>query len=269
MGQILQLDKLGLISHSAGVISLGASRVTIGGQQFKTLVTINRTIATDLTMTANGLYMVYAVVVAGNVELRISANVNSVGPSGGFTRWGLVGAFYATGDAVPVFGSFVNIDGVPHTKNVFSSGVMRITTDAGVWNKGAITKDVTTLERDGAAAILRISFSMGAGGSQANGNNLWQPPTNIVFDQSQYDPSGTAYANAIGSGYVTSSATGKNGDFFGSSSAGGSFGFMFDQPSGSNNLSSFGSQPNSPLFNCGGTIRFPVSGWSNIALKDL
>lgn len=112
MGQILQLDRIGSLSHSAGTISLASSVLTIGGQQYSGA--LSRLIATDVTMTANTLYMIYAVINSGNMELRISANVNSVGPSG-FTSWKLVGAFYTNGLSPIAFGSFVNIQGTPST----------------------------------------------------------------------------------------------------------------------------------------------------------
>ena len=119
MGQKLLDDKIGTLSHSAGVISLTASRLTIGGQQYTTTSNITRTITTDVTLTANTLYMVYAIVSGGVVGLRVSINVNSVGPAG-FNGWKLVGAFYAD-DLVSVgFGSFVAIDGIP-TSETYTS----------------------------------------------------------------------------------------------------------------------------------------------------
>ena len=113
MGQILLQDSIGTLSHSTGVISLTASTVTVGGQQYNTS-TLTRTISTDVTMTANTLYMIYMVIVSGVPQLRISSNVNSVGPSG-FTYWKLVGAFYADGLSIVDFGSFVNIENTPIT----------------------------------------------------------------------------------------------------------------------------------------------------------
>lgn len=109
MGQILLPDSVGILSHNAGVISLTSSRVTVGGQQYNTS-TLTRTISTDVTMTANTLYMIYMVIVSGVAQLRISSNVNSVGPSG-FSLWKLVGAFYANGMSPVAFGALVNIDG--------------------------------------------------------------------------------------------------------------------------------------------------------------
>jgi hypothetical protein len=118
MAQRLQDDKIGTLSHSSGTISLGASRLTIGGQQYANTSALTRSIASDVTMVANTLYMIYAVVNSGVVELRISANVNSAGPAG-FSSWKLVGAFYA--NSTPAFGTFMTIEGVP-AGNPFSYG---------------------------------------------------------------------------------------------------------------------------------------------------
>lgn len=120
MAQKLRDDKIGALSHSGGAIVMAASSsvpayLTIGGQQYKITSSLNRTIATDLSMGVNQLYMVFAVRNAGNTELRISANVNSTGPSG-FVSWKLVGAFYSNGSNV--FGGFVNIEGVPMSQEI-------------------------------------------------------------------------------------------------------------------------------------------------------
>ncbi len=114
MAQVLFADKIGTLSHGSGIITLTASCLTIGGQQYVNTTSLSRTISTDVTLAANVLYMIYAVRNAGNTELRISTNVNSIGPAG-FLSWKLVGAFYSNNLTVPLFGSFVNIEGVPST----------------------------------------------------------------------------------------------------------------------------------------------------------
>ena len=116
MGQILLEDKIGALSHSSGVITLADSRLSIGGQQYITS-SLNRTISTDVTITANTLYMIFAIVSGGTVSLRVSTNVNSIGPSG-FTAWKLVGAFMSSGEASPAFGSFLTIKGVPRSGRI-------------------------------------------------------------------------------------------------------------------------------------------------------
>jgi len=93
MGQKYGADRIGLLSHNAGVITLAAgSRLTIAGQQYSLLANLTRTIATDVTTVAATPYYIYAVIQGIAVELRVSANVPSVGPAG-FTNFKLVGSF--------------------------------------------------------------------------------------------------------------------------------------------------------------------------------
>lgn len=79
------------------------------------------------SLTANVLYLVYAVLTAPNTPaLVISTNLNSVGPAG-YTSWDLVGAFYANAATTAGFGSFVNITGAPETQNEISeNGVSQL-----------------------------------------------------------------------------------------------------------------------------------------------
>ena len=114
MGQILQKDKIGAISEAAGDITLQASVLTIGGQQYTTGI-LSRTIATDVTLVANTRYQIYAVISAGVVVLRVSINENSVGPAG-FNGWGLVGSFYSNGSSA--FGTFKAIKGNGRVSNI-------------------------------------------------------------------------------------------------------------------------------------------------------
>lgn len=113
MGQILQADKIGILSHSAGSITLAASVLTIGGQQYIT-GPLTRAITADVSFVMNQRYQIYAIQTAGVVSLKFSSNENSVGPSGS-TSWKLVGSFYCNGESATVFGSFINIDSVPQT----------------------------------------------------------------------------------------------------------------------------------------------------------
>lgn len=111
MGQKLRDDKIGALSHSGGVITLTSSTaspswLTIGGQQYRLTSNTARTIATDVTMTTNARYQIFAVVVGGVVQLRVSSNENSVGPTG-FLSWKLVGSFQS--NRLSAFGSFNNI----------------------------------------------------------------------------------------------------------------------------------------------------------------
>ena len=108
MGQILFKDKIGLLTHSTGTISMAASTLSIGGQQYKTGIL---TVPVG-TATANTRYQIYAVLDSGSVILVKSVNENSVGPAT-YNSWKLVGSFYA--GATDTFGGFVTIEGVPQS----------------------------------------------------------------------------------------------------------------------------------------------------------
>lgn len=185
MGQILLEDKIGALSHSSGVITLQASRLTIGGQQYNTTAAINRTISTDLTMVANTLYMIYAVLSGGVVQLRISANVNSIGPAG-FSAWKLVGAFYSNSTSPVAFGSFVNIEGTPR------SGEIDITLSGTNWTLTPIAGK-NKYSRDGKFLEFHFRFTSSAAAAAIMQINL---PPNIVTSSSYSTDS--AAANPVG-----------------------------------------------------------------------
>jgi hypothetical protein len=112
MAQKLRDDKIGTLSHGGGIISMAASSsnpawLTIGGQQYRVTSALARTIASDITLAANTLYMVYAAVSSGTVVMRISTNVNSIGPSS-FSSWKLLGAFLTNFNSA--FGQFIETD---------------------------------------------------------------------------------------------------------------------------------------------------------------
>lgn len=106
-------DTIGSLSQNAGTITLAASRLTIGGQQYKTsALTVTPSLA------ANRMYCLYVVLSAGIPTLVSSLNLNSVGPAG-FTSWKLVGAFVSKYNST--FGDFLSIEGLPIIK-VWTSG---------------------------------------------------------------------------------------------------------------------------------------------------
>lgn len=163
MGQKLQDDKIGILSHNTGIITMAASTVipgylTIGGQQYRITSNLTRTIATDVSMAANTLYMIYAVISGGSVVLRISSNVNSLGPSG-FTSWKLIGSFYSNGLSSVAFGSFVNIDGDPTTEGVSFDPVINNlsgftnTPQGRWWRKGKYFYTRISLLKNGSGGV--------------------------------------------------------------------------------------------------------------------
>lgn len=81
-------DVFKLVKVSATQVKLASgSAVTIGGQQAHLAADIFLT----PSLTANAIYMIYAVRSGGVVSLVASTNANSVGPVG-YTAWKLVGA---------------------------------------------------------------------------------------------------------------------------------------------------------------------------------
>lgn len=117
IGQRFKQEKIGTLSHGGGIISLAPSTINIGGVQVDTDA-LNRTISDDVTLVANTLYMIYVVLSSNTPVIRISTNVNSIGPAG-FASWKLVGAFYSNGVTGSIaFGSFVNIEGAPVSSRI-------------------------------------------------------------------------------------------------------------------------------------------------------
>jgi hypothetical protein len=142
IGQRIKQEKIGAISHSVGIVTLQPSILNIGGLQVETDV-LSRTITSDVTLTANNLYMVYVVLSAGVPVIRISTNVNSIGPAG-FSSWKLVGAFYTNPSAL--FNAFVSKSSItPSTFRVLNSG-------SGTYNTPAY------------ATALKITLVGGGGG---------------------------------------------------------------------------------------------------------
>lgn len=206
MGQKLFEDKIGALSHSSGSITLAASKITIGGQQYITSA-LTRAIATDLTMTSNGLYMIYAVVSGGVVDLRFSTNFNSVGPVG-FTSWKLVGAFYSDGQTSVGFGSFVTIDGIPTTTSIVTSNLTAAatagtTTYSSASGTGKLNENNTwEWSRVGSRLIggCRVYGALTSTGS-GSGAYLWPLPAGFSMQSSYHIGSGGAFPHrAIPSG---------------------------------------------------------------------
>ena len=217
MGQILQADSIGALSHSSGVITLASSRLTIGGQQYSTSA-LNRTISTDVTLTSNTLYMIYVAVSGGVPVLRISSNVNSTGPAG-FTAWKLVGAFFASGGNsfngnTVEFGTFVTIEGVPKTYGRYNAGRLVFTahtSDPVKGNGGVGNSDRLLLEIEGTTVKGYAEYAHNVAGSAGNGNYFLGVPfainTNINQINSDSFSGVTGQWNAyseIGSGHMSS-----------------------------------------------------------------
>ena len=271
MGQILQADSIGALSHSSGVITLQASRLTIGGQQYVTTSSINRTISTDLVMTLNNLHMVYAVISGGTVQLRISTNVNSIGPAG-FTAWKLVGAFYSNGNSA--FGSFVNIEGVPKSAPFFAGEARLFIGGTLVTNKGVVTIDEVHIYRHGETMHMEWRFQKDSTGQSLTGAYEIAPP--------QFGSVPTAYqideskiASLVGINFVRTMGHGWWGN------TGIAYDVLINYVGGNviRGAKSDGTntEMNTTSVNWLGqsihyyglNVEFPVSQWNNTPLKDL
>jgi len=182
MGQVLKRDKIGAISEAAGDITLQASIVTIGGQQYTTGI-LSRTIATDVTLVANTRYQIYAVISAGVVVLRVSINENSVGPVG-FNGWGLVGSMYASGAAT--FGAFVTITGIP-TSGIFNAGPTVVTASTPP-TKGTVTRDNVWCKQVGDEMEIRIEYEQSAAGAAGTGIYTYALPNSEKIDITKVTP---------------------------------------------------------------------------------
>ncbi len=267
MGQKLRDDKIGLLSHSSGTITVAASTsvptyLTIGGQQYKVTTNLSRTIATDLAMVANNLYMVYAVRNSGNTELRISTNVNSVGPAG-FSSWKLVGAFYA--NKTPAWGTFVTIEGVP-VSNTWDAGLVDLRQSSTPITKGGTpVLDATFVRRVGNKVYIQIAYAKtGAGGSEPGGAYQF---VNSLFPENPAEITGTTSEDTVnGVGQVTTPGDGRNIHIFYNSGA--TWDFRYTTPTNtlvSNVTHSYAAN----TFRIGAAWEYPVLAWTNTPLKDL
>lgn len=287
MGAALGLDRIGNVSHSSGILTLGNpagrlfSTITIGGQQYRTGV-LSRAISSDVTLLAGSLYMVFAVSVGGAVQLRVSSNLNSIGPSG-FTAWKLLGAFYANGLGPVGLGSFVNIDGVPSTEEWIDGGPIPISATTTPPTKGTTTRDKMWWLRDGGNSFIRYEY-MGTSSGAANGvgDYLWGlppdqliDPNKVFFNNAQIGDSSQDFPATVGTctaGHFTVTAgTGVVRPFNNSSVRL----FVVQTGSSANNHRPIGQTVN--WFLVGGAanvaysadFRVPISGWFKTPLKDL
>lgn len=214
---------------------------------------------TDLTinltsLTANTLYMVYAVLSGGVITgLTYSTNVNSVGPVGA-SGWKLIGAFYANGATSPVFGSLISVNGTPmsdwmnYTPSTLNSG-------------NAVALGRYRRIGDG----IELSINLSTGSTLPTGTIYLGLPSGLSFGLSKLPYSG-AYnepvgtASLIASPFVTHVGTVRitSATQFGIS---GDDGLNFwDASTPIVFTSGMGIEPR---------INAPISGWSNTPLVDL
>lgn len=279
MGQKLRDDKIGALSHSSGVITLTSSTaspswLTIGGQQYK--LTSNRTLALP-TLTANTLYMIYAVQTAGVVSLVQSTNVNSVGPVG-YASWKLVGAYYSNNLVSVSFGNFVTIDGTPTGDWVILNNTVGSSfLTGGVSNPsfGTVATNIVKARRVGRELVYEWDYRQTGAGGAGSGTYFINVP--FTIDWAYHKASNTQpYVGNVGYMSVIEETSGQyagvNNVFLPSNTTT-QLAVRLGQVSNSATMNQDWSSSYSHFavatFEFGLRAKFPVVGWSNTPLKDL
>ena len=229
MGAALGIDKIGTLSHSSGIITLNVPAgqqfnvITIGGQQYR-IGALSRTISTDVSLSINTLYLIFAVVVGGTVQLRISTNLNSFGPSG-FSAWNLIGAFYSNGLGSPSFGAFISDPDLEPTTPWIEGGPNIITgssSNPSIGNGGSPPTNRFFWRRRGPFIDTYHEYAHNTAGTVGSGAYLFQMP--FTFDQTRYNTNSDSFSGVNGS-WNAYSEIGK-----GHVTTAGSTGFMIIQP---------------------------------------
>ncbi len=246
MAQKLFEDKIGALSHNAGIISLAPSKLTIGGQQYVTTSVLQLVLP---ALTANALYMLYATVSGGVVSLVQSTNFNSIGP--GTTSWKLVGAYMASD--VAVWGAFVNIEGTPRTQ----SALTYLPSSTGF---GTLSGQACTFARDGKYLLGDLRWATGTVVGSVARIGL---PVNLSAD--------TAYlastTHILGPVLNNSSVQITNAVIITSDSLTNILFNDFNSLSASGRLGNTSPFASGQIQSC--QVRIPISGWDNKSLKDL
>ena len=191
--RFLGSDTIGSLSQGSGTFTLAASRLTIGGQQYKTSA-----LSVTPTLAANTMYCLYVVLSSGVLTLVSSTNVNSVGPAG-FSSWKLVGAYVT--NYLSAFTRFLPIEGIVTlsltvyqgpgvTINQNVNGFLDTTSNTdpygiNVPNAGAYTSASGTFATRNPSivnpipgATVTFDVTMGWTGSGVNSANTWN---NFIF----------------------------------------------------------------------------------------
>lgn len=263
-------EKIGTLTNLGASVQLGPSRLTIGGQQY--ITSSNLTVAYP-ALTANTLYMIYAVQTAGVVSIVISTNFNSVGPTN-FSSWKLVGAFYSDGATGSVaFGSFVNIEGIPSTDLITFTPVLRAAANLVTMGSGSISTG--RWYRRGEQIHCEVQFVSGSSASTGVGSFNSSVP--FPFNHSKMRPDTGSIASTLGAALGTSGApaasTGFNPTPNYISAQDRIYWYQGDAGIGNSQVSD--ATPGSGWFTGAAgriltaIVEYPVSGWSNTPIKDL
>lgn len=172
----------------------------------------------------------------------------------------LIGAYYSNGAASPAFGSFVNINGIPMTNRI----TFTPTFGAGVTSNTNIS---FFYERTGAEIFIQGTWTVGAVAASLVSASI---PTNLTIDTTSMSISAntTAAAGPHVGWWTVNTANPQRTDAI--TALGTSTSLIYVG----------GPQTSTPLIAATGTgafatgiaaleARLPISGWSNIPLKDL
>lgn len=268
-------EKIGTLTQAGSDINLGPSVLTLGGLQYHTEATL---VAALPTLAANNRYQIFAVLNAGNVELRISQNENSQGPTG-FSTYKLVGSFYANGLTVPSFGSFIrDLKGCPKTDTFFLGTTGIKTGGVLILSKGSVAVDECYGYRDGDRMFVQFVFrqSVQSGSLAVNGN--WGVNAPAIEGSGMADSKianlvGSENTTVIGSGHIGHATTAVDCNLIYDSNNGVNF-YKADGTNLAVVSNAGGGQTNVPINSVGivymgGSFDYPVQSLNNTPIEDL
>lgn len=264
-------------SGSTTVQLVAGSNIRVGGQFYKLANTLSCDLSTSGiggldtgSIAVNKLYMIYAVVNGSNqIELIASLNVNSIGPTG-YISWKLVGALLS--DYQSQIGSTVTIEGVP-TSDVFADGPIPITGVTTDPTKGTIVRDTIRWGQIGDKMEIHFEYEQSAGGSTGSGTYLLELRGGFAIDSSKIDIGVTSRHNVIvGYGHMSNALDGiaaNSRETTISMYDSTHFQIATDEPTDSLDFFGSGGFAIVGQHRFSGKLTVPISGWSNIPLKDL
>ena len=258
----LRPEKLVSISIAGSALSLPASnsapiQVTVGGKGYYLTSGLSTTLS---GLTAGTTYAVYLVPVSGSLSLVVSANMNSVGPTG-YTSWKLVGGVIADSSSTGL--AIANVNGVPSTDpkaftstlSLFGNGVIV----ASQSRRGKFIKIIGTLVVGSSAPTGIFSFSLPSG--LGADYSTWALG---LINADSHQGVGTAHTYAAGKHFtanvIRNSTSANTFYFYGDATA-------FGGPSGdwTSTVPITWASPNAIEFE----LEVPISGWSSTPLINL
>jgi hypothetical protein len=171
MGQKFFEDSIGTVSHAAGVITLSASRITLGGQQ-EAFNSLSYTISGLLASTKYNLFVVKS---GGVLSLVPSTNAINVGPAG-YTLFKFVRSFVTNGSAS--FGSFTSAVSDPNPVGTVVHSMLTLAQFQSIYGTTWVLADGGSATGSMYAAVtgsstvpdMRGQFLRGKNNGRADGN---------------------------------------------------------------------------------------------------